>query len=734
MNAEAKRLIASLGLDIDPRTRMGALPVGLQQLVELSRVLFSGARILILDEPTSALSPPEVARLFGVLRRLRDEGRSVVFISHFLDDVLEISDRVTVFRNGHKVITEDAARLDKDAVIGHMIGRRIGRHAHGRGRRSLRRRQPPGGARRCAKAASGARSTASRSACARARSPASTASWAAARSSSRARCSASCRCASGEITARRQGPSGCARPRRRGGPAIAFLPENRRMMLFRTEPVYKNVSIAILGRIGRILLQPAREREIAAEPCQRTCRSARRQPGVLLGSLSGGNQQKVALAKWLTYLPKVLILAEPTRGMDVGAKEDVIRILKSLRDRGVAILVLSTEPETILTLADRVTVMKKGAVDARVRHAGGSRNPTFSRPPDPQRIGSQIPLDSSDSLRHTAPARLRAFLADQLAQHRAGLHPARAGDVLLGASPSFLTVANGMNILSQVSITGIIAVGLTFVILTAEIDLSVAAIANVIGITVAYFTLQPDYVNIANIPLPGAIAVALTLLERPGVRLPDRVRRDPDRHPVLHHDAGGDADRQRRLGAAGARADRLFLSGDRRPISARRSIFGIRWTIIVCLIFLAVAHFVLTYTRFGRYVYMVGGNREAAEYSGVNVRAIIASVMIISAMCSGVAGMLGVAYFGSAQQNQFDTFLLDAIAAVVVGGTSLFGGRGGIGNTIVGLLVLGVLNNGLDHIQIDSFLKILIRGLILLIALIVNVYAQVLRETGPQTD
>ncbi|MBP7242960.1 ATP-binding cassette domain-containing protein, partial [Amaricoccus sp.] len=125
MNAEAKRQIASLGLDIDPRTRMGALPVGLQQLVELSRVLFSGARILILDEPTSALSPPEVARLFEVLRRLKSEGKAVVFISHFLDDVLEISDRVTVFRNGRKVVTEDVARLDKEKVIGHMIGRHI---------------------------------------------------------------------------------------------------------------------------------------------------------------------------------------------------------------------------------------------------------------------------------------------------------------------------------------------------------------------------------------------------------------------------------------------------------------------------------------------------------------------------------------------------------------------------------------------------------------------------------
>ena len=126
---------------------------------------------------------------------------------------------------------------------------------------------------------------------------------------------------------------------------------------------------------------------------------------------------------------------------------------------------------------------------------------------------------------------------------------------------------------------------------------------------------------------------------------------------------------------------------------------------------------------------MVGGNREAAEYAGVNVKLVLGAVIVISAMCSGVAGMLGVAHFGSAQQNEFDGYLLDAIAAVVVGGTSLFGGRGGIGNTIIGLLILGVLNNGLDHVEIDSFLKILIRGLILLVALIINVYVQAVRES-----
>jgi ribose transport system permease protein len=163
-----------------------------------------------------------------------------------------------------------------------------------------------------------------------------------------------------------------------------------------------------------------------------------------------------------------------------------------------------------------------------------------------------------------------------------------------------------------------------------------------------------------------------------------------------------------------------------------KSIGGIPWIVLVAAFTLLVGHLVLTYTRFGRYVYMVGGNREAAEYSGVNVKLVLGAVMVISAVCSGIAGMLGVAYFGSAQQNEFDTYLLDAIAAVVVGGTSLFGGRGGIGNTIVGLFVLGVLNNGLDHVNIDSFLKILIRGLILLAALVINVYAQRLRAAAAQ--
>ena len=299
------------------------------------------------------------------------------------------------------------------------------------------------------------------------------------------------------------------------------------------------------------------------------------------------------------------------------------------------------------------------------------------------------------------------------------------------ASPSFATLGNLGNILTQVSVTAIMAVGLTFVILCAEIDLSVASVANATGIIVAFFTLQDASVNIANLPLPSAAAIVLALLSCfllgavtafgvTRIGIPSFIMT----LAMLQIGAG--------ICAMLVRGQIAYAVPPLIDTLGSGSLGPVPWLVIVAAATLAIGHVVLTYTRFGRYVYMVGGNREAAEYSGVNVGAIIGAVMVISAVCSGVAGMLGVAHFGSAQQNEFDTYLLDSIAAVVVGGTSLFGGRGGIGNTIVGLFVLGVLNNGLDHVQIDSFLKILIRGLILLAALIINVYAQRLRETAAE--
>jgi len=361
MRREADDHLRGLGIAVNPGASMGSLPLGLQQLVELSRVLFSGARTIILDEPTSALSPPEVERLFGVLERLRQAGRSIIFISHFLDDVLRIADLVTVLRNGRRVATAAAAEIDKRWVIERMIG-----STHDQLEESytgeIRLESRPD-----APLVLDAKGLAS----------------------GRAYRDVDLQVRAGEILGV-YGFMGCGqlelartlfgklaadrgtiriggRPAhlrstaaaRRAG--IAFVPESRRSMLFAHEPIYKNMSISILSRLSRLMLKPTLERRIARE---RVAGLHIRPPSVEspLGTLSGGNQQKVGLAKWLTFPPKVLVLSEPTRGMDVGAKSDVVRIVRGLRDQGIGILVVSTEPETVLALADRILVMKKGAI------------------------------------------------------------------------------------------------------------------------------------------------------------------------------------------------------------------------------------------------------------------------------------------------------------------------------------------------------------------------------------
>jgi ribose transport system ATP-binding protein len=362
MRARAQEGLDALGIAVDPDTPVGALPLGLQQMVEVARVLLSGARVLILDEPTSALSPPEVERLFALLAKLRGAGRSVVFISHFLDDVLRVSDTVTVFRGGRRVGTAPVREVGKPWLIERMIGA-----GHERLEESYTgdvalapRADSPIVLRAEGLAVPGLFEDVSLEL--RAGEVLGLYGFMGSGQLELARA------LSGKLRLQRGTVQVDGRPAslRGGTPAakragIAFVPESRRAMLFAPEPVYRNISISVLERIGRVLLRPRVERRIAEG---HTRALGVRPPGVDLpvGQLSGGNQQKVALARWLTHLPRVLLLNEPTRGMDVGAKDDVVRIVRGLRAQGMGVVVASSEPETVLSLADRILVMRRGAV------------------------------------------------------------------------------------------------------------------------------------------------------------------------------------------------------------------------------------------------------------------------------------------------------------------------------------------------------------------------------------
>jgi ribose transport system ATP-binding protein len=361
MAREAAEQLKRFGIDVDPMSRLGDLPIGLQQLIEIARVLFSGARIIILDEPTSALSPPEVERLFATLRQLRDEGTGIVFISHFIEDILRVSDTVTVFRNGRKVAETAAAATTKAALIEAMIGK--GGEALEETYTDDIALPPPSDRPAVLKAEklSLARSLQDISFEARAGEVLGIYGFMGCGQLELARILFGKIKPDGGALVVDGNPKSFASTAAARRAGLAFVPESRRAMLFHQEPVYKNMSISILDRISALLLKPARERSIAT----RQVEQLQIRPAAVeldLGMLSGGNQQKVALAKWLSYPPRLLVLCEPTRGMDVGAKNDVINIVRDLRAKGLAIIVLSTEPETVLSLADRIIVLKRGAV------------------------------------------------------------------------------------------------------------------------------------------------------------------------------------------------------------------------------------------------------------------------------------------------------------------------------------------------------------------------------------
>ena len=358
MRRETRELTQRLGVPIDPDREARGLSIADQQVVEIAKSISVGAKVIIMDEPTAALSGVEVDRLMGIARQLRDEGKGLIFISHRFNEVFALCDTITVMRDGSYVATNATAEVTVDQIIKQMVGRSVGNlypkdvAEVGDAVLEVERLTSVGvfedvtftvrsGEIVCLAGLVGA-----------GRSEIARAVFGVDRYDS----------GSVRISGKRV-PS--KNPAAAMGLGMGFVPEDRRKQgLAMSADVQFNVTLTIRARLARLgFISSALE-----EPSARTWAARLQVKTHSLDTeaqmLSGGNQQKVVLSKWLATAPKFLIVDEPTRGIDVGTKAEVHRLLSELAGTGVALLMISSELPEVLGMADRVLVVREGRITA----------------------------------------------------------------------------------------------------------------------------------------------------------------------------------------------------------------------------------------------------------------------------------------------------------------------------------------------------------------------------------
>ncbi|HWC26068.1 MAG TPA: sugar ABC transporter ATP-binding protein [Solirubrobacteraceae bacterium] len=363
MHDEVQDLLDRLGVRLDAERPVRGLSIADQQIVEIAKALSFEARVLIMDEPTAALSGPEVERLFGVVRALRDRGAAVLFISHRLEEVFEICSTVTVMRDGEVVFAGDTADLTTDELVRRMVGReltalfpkldsevgppvlRVERLTREGVFTDVSFEVRAGEIVALAGLVGAGRSEVARAIFGIDKPDAGAV----------------------HVGAKRL-PAGRPLAAMRAG--IGFVPEDRRQQgLVMDHSIQRNVTLTRLKALATFgLLRGVAERSLAAEWAKRLQLKYHRLDDPV-AFLSGGNQQKVVLAKWLATDPKVLIVDEPTRGIDVGTKAEVHRLLSELAQKGLAVLMVSSELPEVLGMADRVLVMHEGRITGELSRA-----------------------------------------------------------------------------------------------------------------------------------------------------------------------------------------------------------------------------------------------------------------------------------------------------------------------------------------------------------------------------
>jgi ABC-type sugar transport system ATPase subunit/ribose/xylose/arabinose/galactoside ABC-type transport system permease subunit len=691
LRTRARAALAAVGEPIRPNTLAAHLTPAQRQMVEVAAAVSEAARVLILDEPTSSLSAGETEVLFGHLRRFRAQGTAIVYVSHRLEEVFRLADEVTVLRDGRHVWTGRAEETTPHQLIGLLVGREVAAAP----RRDRAERGAVRFGSRKLTAADGSFTDITLEVCAGeilglyGLVGAGRSEWAQAVFGLRpiARGTVS-------IDGRPVAPRG---PGRMAAHGLAYVPEDRlRQGLCRGLSVGANLLLAALRRLARGPWVDRRAEDRLTRTLVGQLAIRLRSPGQPAGTLSGGNQQKVVLGRWLGCDPRVLILDEPTRGVDVGAKGEIHRLIRRLAGEGRAVVLISSDLPEVLGHSDRVGIFREGRLAALTDadaitpdEAGALAVPgetaVFAHkvslhPPGAGPKSRLPPAQGGAPAAPHPPRRPRAAILWRLQSffREAGLLVLLA--LLFGLvqwqTGQFLDASNLADVATSTALLSFPALGAMLVILVGGIDISVGSLMA-LSAAVAGRLWEQGW------PAPAAAALALAVggtggLANGALSLAGRV------HPIVV--TLGTLSVYRGLALGLLTSEVQIRRGAREWVRAEWLDFPLlAWAGLGVA---AAVWLLLRGTVTGRELYAVGSNPAAARRVGIHRGRAWLTAFGLQGVLVGLAGFLHLAYTGNLQPVSFGGKTLEAIAAAVVGGVAITGGRGSAWGVLLGCVLL----------------------------------------------
>ena len=712
MRTEATALLEAVGLACSPDDTLKQLRTSEQQLVEIARALSADAKVLIMDEPTAALSQREVERLFSVVAALKARQVAMMFVGHRMDEIYRVADRIAVLRDGHLIAVEPAADLDRDRAVRLMVGRSLSSVYPAQ--------HTPAG--KTVLAVEGlTRDSAFQdiSFTVRAGEILGLGGLVGSGRTEIARVLFGIdQPTAGQIIIDSNTVSFPAPPAALAA-GIAYLSEDRLgQSLILDFPILTNASLPVIGQATFAGLVVRRQELRLVEPHLRRLRLKFRSFDQAVKTLSGGNQQKVALSKWLATNPRLLILDEPTQGIDVQSKSEVHTIIAELAAQGLAIILISSELPELVGMCDRMIVLREGQITAH-----------FSRDDvDQERIiraatdADSVVIDGGRS--GTVGATGHSLESDDqvsalrrlLRQREVGLACAIAVVALpvMLLNPRMISQENLIALAMDAALLMIVAVGQMLVLLTRNIDLSVASVIGLAAYGSASFMhAHSDAPVLAGISVACAIGLACGLVNGLVVTV--------GRVPAIVVTLGTLAVFR---GINNLVANGRQISADQVPQAwldvTSAKLAGVPAVVLIALVTLGLIALALQRLPAGRELYAIGSNPDGAALIGIRTTWLVLGAFTMAGLLAGFDGAMWASRYATIDARVAMGYELTVIASVVVGGVAIRGGAGTVLGVALGVLTLLVIQNGLTLVRVDPLWLQGVYGLVILVAVSVD--------------